>query len=152
QTDHLIKWCRTHESEQKKLFSDSTQDAQEEGRSKQQLQHGKGAIYVEIAKVIFSVSDKTPEFQVLAQDNPSVFTAPICSQLEVLKNKYQKQIALLGQMGAGYTYEDLVDSSSTKNIIAMIEKEFPWWGKLHGWWCTNPAYNSTWSAADSRQE
>ncbi|KAI6154690.1 hypothetical protein BKA82DRAFT_134867 [Pisolithus tinctorius] len=37
QTDCLIKWCRTHEAEQKKLFSDSTQDAQEEGRSKQQL-------------------------------------------------------------------------------------------------------------------
>ncbi|KAI6154561.1 hypothetical protein BKA82DRAFT_3967569 [Pisolithus tinctorius] len=36
-TDHLIKWCRTHEAEQKKLFSDSTQDAREEGRSKQQL-------------------------------------------------------------------------------------------------------------------
>ncbi|KAI5996038.1 hypothetical protein F5J12DRAFT_725894, partial [Pisolithus orientalis] len=57
----------------------------------------------------------------------------------------------LGQTGAGCTYEDLVDSSSMKNIIAMIEKEFPWWGELHGWWHTNPAYNSTWSAADSGQ-
>ncbi|KAI6002435.1 hypothetical protein F5J12DRAFT_913905 [Pisolithus orientalis] len=28
----------------------------------------------------------------------------------------------------------------------MIEKEFPWWGELHGW-C-----NSTWSAADSGQD
>ncbi|KAI6141836.1 hypothetical protein BKA82DRAFT_155949, partial [Pisolithus tinctorius] len=28
-------------------------------------------------------------------------------------------------------------------------KEFPWWGELHGWWCMNPAYNSTWSAADT---
>ncbi|KAI6010794.1 hypothetical protein F5J12DRAFT_718819 [Pisolithus orientalis] len=36
-TDHLIEWCRTHEAEWKKLFSDSTQDAQEEGRIKQQL-------------------------------------------------------------------------------------------------------------------
>ncbi|KIO00950.1 hypothetical protein M404DRAFT_151613 [Pisolithus tinctorius Marx 270] len=26
-TDCLIKWCRTHEAERKKLFSDSTQDA-----------------------------------------------------------------------------------------------------------------------------
>ncbi|KAI6009583.1 hypothetical protein F5J12DRAFT_698897, partial [Pisolithus orientalis] len=69
-----------------------------------------------------------------------------------LKTKYQKQNALLGQTGAGHTYEDLVDNSSMKNIIAMIEKEFPWWGELHGWWHTNPAYNSTWSAADSGQE
>ncbi|KIN93121.1 hypothetical protein M404DRAFT_34287 [Pisolithus tinctorius Marx 270] len=34
----------------------------------------------------------------------------------------------------------------------MIEQEFPWWGELHRWWCTNPAYNSTWSAADSGQD
>ncbi|KAI5987759.1 hypothetical protein F5J12DRAFT_898479 [Pisolithus orientalis] len=65
--------------------------------------------------------------------------------------KYQKQNALLGQTGARHTYEDLACSNSTKNIIAMIEREFPWWGELHGWWCTNPAYNSTWSAADSGQ-
>ncbi|KIN95562.1 hypothetical protein M404DRAFT_92697, partial [Pisolithus tinctorius Marx 270] len=62
---------------------------------------------------------------------------------------------LLGQMGAGCTYEDLVGSSSTKNIICMqtfFTSEFPWWWGLHGWRCTNPAYNSTWSAADSGQD
>ncbi|KAI6154693.1 hypothetical protein BKA82DRAFT_23403 [Pisolithus tinctorius] len=34
----------------------------------------------------------------------------------------------------------------------MIKREFPWWGELDGWWRTNPAYNSTWSAADSGQD
>ncbi|KAI6154733.1 hypothetical protein BKA82DRAFT_106606, partial [Pisolithus tinctorius] len=151
QTDHLIEWCRTHEAEQKKLFSDSTQDAREEGRSKQQLRHGKNAIYIKITKAIFSV-DESPKFRVLAQDNPAVFAAPICSWLDVLRMKYRKQNALLGQTGARRTYEDLASSNSTKNIITTIKQEFPWWGELHGWWRTNPAYNSTWSAADSGQD
>ncbi|KAI5998978.1 hypothetical protein F5J12DRAFT_784820 [Pisolithus orientalis] len=69
-----------------------------------------------------------------------------------LKTKYQKQNVLLGQIGAGCTYKALVESSSTKNPITMIKKEFPWWGELHGWWHTNHAYNSTWSAADSGQK
>ncbi|KAI5990291.1 hypothetical protein F5J12DRAFT_966727, partial [Pisolithus orientalis] len=69
-----------------------------------------------------------------------------------LKMKYQKQNVLLGQTGARHTYKDLTSSNSTKNIIATIEREFPWWGELHRWWHTNPAYNSTWSAADSGQD
>ncbi|KAI6024595.1 hypothetical protein BKA83DRAFT_4051014, partial [Pisolithus microcarpus] len=52
-TDCLIEWCWTHEAECKKLFSDSMQDAQEEGRSRQQLHHGKNQIYIEMAKAIF---------------------------------------------------------------------------------------------------
>ncbi|KIN92694.1 hypothetical protein M404DRAFT_112537, partial [Pisolithus tinctorius Marx 270] len=141
------------------------QDAWEEGRSKQQLHHGKNDIYVEIAKVIFSASDESVEIHALAQDNPGIFTGPIQSHLDVyisplppplfffcsLKQKYQKYIVLLGQTGAGQTYDDLVSNTSTKNIIDGIQKEFSWWGDLHGWWCTNPAYNSTWSGADSGQ-
>ncbi|KAI5984025.1 hypothetical protein EDC04DRAFT_2525859, partial [Pisolithus marmoratus] len=79
-TDHLIEWCWTHELEQKKLFSDSTQDVQEEGRAKQQLCHGKNQIYVEMAKVIF-LHDKTEEFHALAMTNPGIFASLICSHL-----------------------------------------------------------------------
>ncbi|KAI6008555.1 hypothetical protein EDC04DRAFT_2539634, partial [Pisolithus marmoratus] len=78
----------------------------EEGRSKQQLCHGKDQIYVEMAKAIF-LYDETEEFQVLAQMNPGVFTSSIHSHLDVLKSKYQKQNVLLGQTGAGCTYEEL---------------------------------------------
>ncbi|KAI6137398.1 hypothetical protein F5141DRAFT_994630, partial [Pisolithus sp. B1] len=81
-TDCLIEWCRTHKSECKKLFSDSTQDAREEGRSKQQLCHGKNQIYVEMAKVIF-LHDETEEFWSLAQVNPGAFANSICSHLDV---------------------------------------------------------------------
>ncbi|KAI6165455.1 hypothetical protein EDD17DRAFT_1454051, partial [Pisolithus thermaeus] len=149
-TDRLIEWCRTHESERKKLFSDSTQDAREEGRSKQQLRHGKNQIYIEMAKAIF-LHDETEEFRALAQVNPGMFASSIHSRLDVLKSKYRKQNALLGQTGAGRTYEELISSERTRNIIDTIQKEFPWWADLHGWWRTNPAYNNTWSSADSGQ-
>ncbi|KAI6164201.1 hypothetical protein EDD17DRAFT_1474789, partial [Pisolithus thermaeus] len=150
-TDRLIKWCRTHEAKRKKLFSDSTQDAREEGRSKQQLHHGKNHIYVEMAKAIF-LHDETDEFRSLAAMNPGVFASSIRSHLDVLKTKYRKQNALLGQTGAGCTYEDLLSNDKTKNILAAITKDFPWWADLHRWWRTNPAYNNTFSAADIRQD
>ncbi|KAI6003464.1 hypothetical protein F5J12DRAFT_687871, partial [Pisolithus orientalis] len=150
-TDCLIKWCKTHEAACKKLFLNSTQDAWEEGRSKQQLCHRKNDIYVEITKVIFLVGDESVEIHALAQDNPGIFAGPIQSHLDVLKQKYWKYIALLGQTGAGQTCDDPVSNTSTKNIIDGIQKEFPWWGDLHGWWCMNPAYNSMWSGADSGQ-
>ncbi|KAI5995565.1 hypothetical protein EDD15DRAFT_2164970, partial [Pisolithus albus] len=136
-TDCLIEWCRTHEGERKKLFSDSTQDAREEGRSKQQLRHGKNQIYIEMAKAIF-LHDETDEFRALAATNPGVFASSIHSRLDVLKTKYRKQNTLLGQTGAGRTYEDLLSNEKTKNILAAITKDFPWWADLHGWWRTNP--------------
>ncbi|KAI5984248.1 hypothetical protein F5J12DRAFT_682254, partial [Pisolithus orientalis] len=150
-TDCLIEWCKTHKAACKKLFSDSTQYAWEEGRSKQQLCHRKNDIYVEIAKVIFSVGDESVKICALAQDNLGIFTGLIQSCLDVLKQKYWKYIVLLGQTGAGWTYNDLASNTSMKNIIGIIQKEFPWWGDLHGWWHMNPAYNSMWSGADSGQ-
>ncbi|KIN98432.1 hypothetical protein M404DRAFT_112775, partial [Pisolithus tinctorius Marx 270] len=157
--------CKTHKAAHKKLFSDSMQDAWEEGRSKQQLCHGKHNIYVEIAKVIFSVGNESVEIHALAQDNLGIFAGPIQSCLDVyvsplppplfffcsLKQKYQKYIMLLRQTGASQTYDDLASNTSMKNIIDGIQKEFPWWGDLHSWWCMNSAYNSMWSGADSGQ-
>ncbi|KAI6094504.1 hypothetical protein F5141DRAFT_1015445, partial [Pisolithus sp. B1] len=63
-------------------FSDSMQDAQEEGRSKQQLHHGKNQIYVEMAKAIF-LHNETEEFQSLAGMNLGVFASSIHSCLDV---------------------------------------------------------------------
>ncbi|KAI6141370.1 hypothetical protein EDD17DRAFT_1516150 [Pisolithus thermaeus] len=87
-----------------------------------------------MAKAIF-LHNETEEFQSLAQ----------------LESKYQKQNALLGQMGVGCTYKELMSGKRTRNIINMIQKEFPRWADLHGWWHTNPMYNSTWSSANSGQ-
>ncbi|KAG2142189.1 hypothetical protein BD769DRAFT_1383694 [Suillus cothurnatus] len=43
----------------------------------------------------------------------------------------------------GPRYETLIDSK--------LEK-FLWWPDLHGWWRTNPAFNTTSSSADPRQD
>ncbi|KAI6004575.1 hypothetical protein EDC04DRAFT_2583353, partial [Pisolithus marmoratus] len=64
------------------LFSDSTQDAQEEGRTKQQLCHSKNQIYVEMAKAIF-LYDEMEEFHTLAMTNPAIFASSIHSHLDV---------------------------------------------------------------------
>ncbi|KAI6096467.1 hypothetical protein F5141DRAFT_1220849 [Pisolithus sp. B1] len=104
-----------------------------------------------MAKAIF-LHDETEEFWSLAGMNPGVFTSSICGRLDVLKMKYQKQNALLGQTGAGHMYEDLLSNDRTKNILAAITKDFPWWADLHGWWRTNPAYNNTFSAANVGQD
>ncbi|KAI6161480.1 hypothetical protein EDD17DRAFT_1759259 [Pisolithus thermaeus] len=104
-----------------------------------------------MAKAIF-LHDETDEFHSLAAMNPGVFTSSIHSCLDVLKTKYWKQNALLGQTGAGCTYEDLLSNDKTKNILAVITKDFPWWADLHGWWHTNPAYNNTFSAANIGQD
>ncbi|KAI6158385.1 hypothetical protein EDD17DRAFT_1512276 [Pisolithus thermaeus] len=104
-----------------------------------------------MAKAIF-LHDETDEFCSLAVMNLGVFASSIRSHLDVLKTKYRKQNALLGQTGAGCTYEDLLSNDKTKNILAAITKDFPWWADLHGWWRTNPAYNNTFSAADIGQD
>ncbi|KAI6115311.1 hypothetical protein EDD16DRAFT_1708694 [Pisolithus croceorrhizus] len=89
-------------------------------------------------------------------NRPSAPSAPSSSsssrRLDWHNTKYRKQNALLGQTGAGCTYEDLLSNDKTKNILAAITKDFPWWADLHGWWRTNPAYNNTFSAADIGQD
>ncbi|KAI6013893.1 hypothetical protein EDC04DRAFT_2531347, partial [Pisolithus marmoratus] len=112
----------------------------EEGRTKQQLCHSKNQIYVEMVKAIFLYIE-TEEFHTLAMTNPGIFASAIHSHLDVLKSKYQKQNVLLGKTGAGHTYKDLMSGERTKNIIGVIQKDFPWWVDLHRWWHTNPAYN-----------
>ncbi|KAI6154774.1 hypothetical protein BKA82DRAFT_135274, partial [Pisolithus tinctorius] len=99
--------------------SDSTQDAQEEGRSKQQLHHRKNDIYVEIAKAIFSAGNESVKIHCPCSGQPRYICwsdSKVCS----LKQKYRKYIALLGQTGASWTYDDLVSNTSTKNIIGTV--------------------------------
>ncbi|KIK72205.1 hypothetical protein PAXRUDRAFT_97242, partial [Paxillus rubicundulus Ve08.2h10] len=62
--------------------------------------------------------------------------------------KYNEINKELGQTGAGRTYEELVAEPHSQNIVG---KAFPWWQDLHGWWRTNPAYNTVHSMADGGQ-
>lgn len=40
----------------------------------------------------------------------------------------------------------------TKDILDQLLVTFPWWVDLHGWWRTNPAYNTSFSTADPGQD
>ena len=36
--------------------------------------------------------------------------------------------------------------------LANITRVFPWWPTLHGWWRTNPGYNTVFSITDGGQD
>jgi hypothetical protein len=40
----------------------------------------------------------------------------------------------------------------SKDILDQLLVTFPWWVDLHGWWRTNPAYNTSFSTADPGQD
>ncbi|KAG2107576.1 hypothetical protein BD769DRAFT_1392940 [Suillus cothurnatus] len=48
-------------------------------------------------------------------------------------------------------YDELQKNPHTKTLIDLQLNKFPWWPDLHGWWRTNPAYNTVFSTADSGQ-
>ncbi|KAG2135035.1 hypothetical protein BD769DRAFT_1664982 [Suillus cothurnatus] len=69
----------------------------------------------------------------------------------MLKRKYNEFNKSLKQTGAGLTYDELQKNPHTKTLIDSQLNKFPWWPDLHGWWRTNPTYNTVFSTADSGQ-
>lgn len=43
-------------------------------------------------------------------------------------------------------------SVDSKFILDQLLVAFPWWVDLHGWWRTNPTYNTSFSTADPGQD
>ncbi|KAG1751728.1 hypothetical protein EDB19DRAFT_1903673 [Suillus lakei] len=39
-----------------------------------------------------------------------------------------------------------------RTLLDRLLQTFPWWVDLHGWWRTNPAYNTSFSTADPGQD
>ncbi|KAG1855181.1 hypothetical protein DFJ58DRAFT_727620 [Suillus subalutaceus] len=120
-TSRLIAWCKANDDARIKLFSDSVKDAKDKGRKKKQSAAPKETCYSQLANAIFS-NDEDPEF-----------------------NKSPKQT------GAGLTYDELQKNLQNKMLIDSQLDKFPWWPDLHGWWRTNPAYNTVFSTADPGQ-
>jgi len=65
---------------------------------------------------------------------------------ELQKNPHTKTLigGLFSCAPVNYTFIYLFLTDSQLN-------KFPWWPDLHGWWRTNPAYNTVFSTADSGQ-
>ncbi|KAG2053200.1 hypothetical protein BDR06DRAFT_886347 [Suillus hirtellus] len=143
-TSWLIAWCKANDDAHIKLFSDSVKDAKDQGRKKKQSGTPKETYYFQLASLIFS-NDKDPEMWLLFLQNPNA-----CFRLRKKYNEFNKA---LKQSGAGITYEDLQKDPETKTLIGGLFKtqKFPWWPDLHGWWRTNPAFNTTSLSADLGQ-
>ncbi|KIK76782.1 hypothetical protein PAXRUDRAFT_17945 [Paxillus rubicundulus Ve08.2h10] len=139
-TDRLVEWCKANESTRFKLFSDSYQDAKDEGRQREQASQSKATLLLPLVSAIF-LCDQNQEYREIAKNEPAAFVPAVQRRLLSLRKKYTEMNKRLGQTGAGRTYDELASGDGTKNIIDSIVKEFPWWPDLHGWWRTNPVYN-----------
>ncbi|KAG1908667.1 uncharacterized protein F5891DRAFT_1180202 [Suillus fuscotomentosus] len=110
----------------------------------------KETYYSQLANAIFS-NDEDPEVRRLFQTKPGALIKPVQTRFGTLKRKYNEFNKSLKQTGAGLTYDELQKNPQTKTLIDLQLNKFPWWLDLHGWWRTNPAYNTVFSTADLGQ-
>jgi len=75
-TARLIEWCKINEEARRKIFSDSTKDAKEEGRTRQQMNKQKNTYYQQLAVAIFD-NDEDPKVREYLRAHPTAFTQPI---------------------------------------------------------------------------
>ncbi|KAG2055257.1 hypothetical protein BDR06DRAFT_847256, partial [Suillus hirtellus] len=149
-TSWLIAWCKTNDDACIKLFSISVKDAKDQGRKKKQSSTPKETYYSQLTNAIFS-NDEDPEVQCLFQTKPGALIKPVQTQCFRLKRKYNEFNKSLKQTGTRLTYDELQKNPQTKTLINSQLNKFPWWPDLHGWWRTNPAYNTVFSTADPGQ-
>ncbi|KAG0695196.1 hypothetical protein DFH29DRAFT_814433, partial [Suillus ampliporus] len=123
-----------------KLFSDSVKDAKEKGRKKKQSGTPKETYYLQLIHAVFK-NNEDPETRLLFEQSPQVFIKPVQTQFRILRKKYNNVNKSLKQSGAGMTFDDLQKDSEMKTLL-----------DLHGWWRTNPAYNTVSSSVDPGQD
>ncbi|KIK13413.1 hypothetical protein PISMIDRAFT_84300, partial [Pisolithus microcarpus 441] len=150
-TARLISWCNTYPETRIKLFSDSHQEAVNEGRRRQQMSAQKEVYFQQVADAVFTHDHDLHIWQLYAQ-YPSVFIKPIKSQFQSLRKKYNDANKTLGATRAGLTAMELREKLEMKRLLDKILDTFPWWEDLHGFWRTNPSYNTVFSTGDLGQD
>ncbi|KAI6094976.1 hypothetical protein EDD16DRAFT_1465192, partial [Pisolithus croceorrhizus] len=155
-TARLISWCKTYPDSCIKLFSDSHQEAVNEGRRRQQMSAQKEVYFQQVADAVFT-HDHDPHIRQLYAQYPSVFVKPIKSRFQSLRKKYNDANKTLGTTGTGLTAMELRENPEMKRLLGecsldKIVDAFPWWEELHGFWRTNPSYNTVYSTADPGQD
>ncbi|KAG0708411.1 hypothetical protein DFH29DRAFT_773746, partial [Suillus ampliporus] len=170
-TSRLLTWCKDDEDACIKLFSNSVKDAKEQGRKKKQSGTSKDTYYMQLAQAIFNSNDKDPQVRCLFNKNPKSFIKPVQTRFGTLWKKYNEFNAELKQTGVGKLYAELQEDPQMKSLIGKLQplspaciliifhsladiklEKFPWWPELHGWWRTNPAFNTAFSTTDSGQD
>ncbi|KAH7911778.1 hypothetical protein BJ138DRAFT_979870, partial [Hygrophoropsis aurantiaca] len=152
-TSRLIAWCRENPIDRIKLFSDSLEDAKEDGRDKAQAKGSKSEFYLKIAKAVFDSDDEEQAVRDHFLKYPNDFVTPVASRFKTLKSKYNTFNSELKQTGAGLRAEDeLRRDPKTNTLIDHLLQKFPWWPDLHGWWRQIPSFNANYSTADGGQD
>ncbi|KAJ7887972.1 hypothetical protein B0H13DRAFT_2342151 [Mycena leptocephala] len=139
-TERLLDWLTVNVDDRLKLFSDSTQDANEQGRKKQTGKTTKMAYYLKMADAVFSV-DASDTVRADYVENPNRYARSVENYLGRLRKRYRDINNELGQTGAGLKPEDVTPESEIANKIAKIKVDFPYWEQLHGFWRTLPNFN-----------
>jgi len=75
-TTRLITYCKDHDDFRVKLFSDSTEEASQQGRPQLQLATSKDHSYQTLVRAIFE-HDSDPELKQAVLTHPTLFVAPI---------------------------------------------------------------------------
>ncbi|KAI6094925.1 hypothetical protein F5141DRAFT_1222855 [Pisolithus sp. B1] len=97
-------------------------------------------------------NDYDPNIRQLYNWFPAMFVKPIKSCFQMLHKKYNEANKSLGSTRAGLMAEEIQDNPDLKKLLDKILLNFPWWEDLHGFWCTNPLYNTMFSTADPGQD
>ncbi|KIK23174.1 hypothetical protein PISMIDRAFT_80235, partial [Pisolithus microcarpus 441] len=150
-TSWLLTWCNTYPNTQIKLFSDSYQEAVNEGWWHQQMSTQKEVYFQQVADAVFP-HDHNQHIRQLYTQYPSFFIKPIKSHFQFLCKKYNEANKTLSSTGAGLTVTELKDNPELSTLVDKILVNFPWWADLHGFWRNNPLYNTVFSTADPRQD
>ncbi|KIK16305.1 hypothetical protein PISMIDRAFT_50363, partial [Pisolithus microcarpus 441] len=135
-TSRLIGWCKTYPDTQIKLFSDSHQEAVNEGCQHQQMSAQKEVYLQQAAAAVFT-------------HDHDVHIRQLCFRL---CKKYNEANKTLGSTGMGLTVAELRENPEQKKLLDKITENFPWWEDLHGFWRNNPSYNTVFSTADPGQD
>ncbi|KAL1758141.1 hypothetical protein FB107DRAFT_247081, partial [Schizophyllum commune] len=124
------------------LFSDSIDDAKKEGRSRVSTAKTTKTSYYEAAAKAVLGTDSDDQYRAAVQLHPRKFATSVQQLINNrLKKKYRESNLKIGQTGAGKRREEITPGSDLDNIIQGIEREFPFWRQLHGWWRTLPNFN-----------
>ncbi|KAJ7576720.1 hypothetical protein C8J56DRAFT_398656 [Mycena floridula] len=136
----VLDWLDENPDQRHKLFSDSTETAKEEGRTKKTAKTSKTAIHALIAKAVFTV-DADPLVRDEYAENPGKYVTAVGNFFTQLRKQYRESNDKIGRTGAGLRYEDITEGSDIWNIVQSVEAEFPFWQRLHGYWRTIPSFN-----------
>ncbi|KAI6094862.1 hypothetical protein EV401DRAFT_1820425, partial [Pisolithus croceorrhizus] len=108
-----------------------------------QMSAQKDTYYQQIVATIFK-NDYDPNIRQLYNQFPAMFVKPIKTHFQTLHKKYNEANKSLGSTRAGLMAEEIQDNPDLKKLLGMIY--------VHGFWHTNPSYNTVFSTADPGQD